>query len=84
MKYSKPLSYKEAVTSSQQRTLLPTNLRTREFQQLVADGHAAVLERARFSAGVRKVQHLDVMDSGIHDIEAGQTARIAFGDLDEI
>jgi 2-keto-4-pentenoate hydratase len=22
--------------------------------------------------------------SGIHDIEAGQTARIAFGDLDEI
>ncbi|MBI5771914.1 MAG: hypothetical protein HZA93_29345 [Verrucomicrobia bacterium] len=73
MKYAKPLPFKEAATAAQARTLLPTAMRTAEFEQLVADGHAAVLERARFSAGVRKVEHLQVLDDGINDLVAGQT-----------
>ncbi|MBI5768759.1 MAG: hypothetical protein HZA93_13255 [Verrucomicrobia bacterium] len=73
MKFPRPLPFRQAVTAAQARTLLPTNMRTAEFAQLVADGHAAVLERARFSAGVRSVQHLDVIDSGINDLVAGVT-----------
>ncbi|MBI5689248.1 MAG: hypothetical protein HZC55_04065 [Verrucomicrobia bacterium] len=73
MKFPRALPFRQAVDAAQARTLLPTGLRTREFEQLVADGHAAVLERARFSAGVRSVQHLDVIDSGINDLVAGAT-----------
>lgn len=73
MKVSRILPFKQAVTASQQRVLLPTTMRTREAEQLVADGHAAVLERARFSAGVRKVEHLAVIDDGINDLVVGTT-----------
>ena len=73
MKFAKPLPFREAKTAAQARTLLPTNLRTREFEQMVEDGHAAVLERARFSAGVRKVEHLSVIDDGINNLTAGAT-----------
>lgn len=73
MIHSKPQSYKQAIQASQVRSLLPTSLRTAEFEQLVEAGYAGMLERARFSAGVRKVEHLDVIDSGINDLVAGVT-----------
>lgn len=73
MKFARPLPFRQAVTAAQARTLLPTNLRTREFEELVENGFAAVLERARFSAGVRKVEHLAVIDDGINDLVSGQT-----------
>lgn len=73
MKFSRPLPFKTALDASQQKTLLPTTARTKEFAQIVADGRASVLERARFSAGVRKVSHLAVIDDGINDLVAGVT-----------
>ncbi|MES2692659.1 MAG: hypothetical protein V4773_04240 [Verrucomicrobiota bacterium] len=73
MRFVRPFPFRQAVTAAQARTLLPTNLRTREFEELVENGFAGVLERARFSAGVRKVEHLAVIDDGINDLVAGTT-----------
>ncbi|MCX6952916.1 MAG: hypothetical protein NTV51_12240 [Verrucomicrobia bacterium] len=69
MKYSKALPFKQALNASQVKTLLPTDFTSAQLQQLRGD----ILERGRFSARVRSVQHLDVIDQGINDLVAGAT-----------
>jgi hypothetical protein len=69
MKYSKPQPFKEALSASQVKTLLPTGLSSAELEQFPAD----VLERGRFSARVRSATHLDVLDQGVNALLEGKT-----------
>jgi hypothetical protein len=69
MKYVKPLPYKQALQQSQMKTLLGTSLSSKELEEI----SGSILERARVSAKVRSVEHLDVIDTGINDLLAGAT-----------
>ena len=71
MNFAQAQPYAEARSAASLRALLPTSMRTAQIEELVASGHADVLARARFSAGVRSAQHLDAIESGIQDIVAG-------------
>lgn len=66
--FAAPMPFKDALDQAQAKTLLPTSLGTRDLQKLSVD----IRERARFSAKVRLVEHLSVIDDGVNDMAAGQ------------
>ena len=71
MKYSAPMPLKEAMAFSQAKILLPTSMGTRDLARLKPD----IRERSRFSAKVRQVRHLAVIDDGVNDLLEATTDR---------
>lgn len=76
-----PLPFDEAISSAAVRTLLPTELRTKDFAALKPE----VLARARFSAAIQQAELLERGNQAILDLASGKTdratARLGLRDL---
>lgn len=76
MRFPRPFPFKEALDANDIKSLLPSTLTSADVERIIAElgrQGAAIFERARFSAGVRSVQHLDVLDQGVRALTAGTT-----------
>jgi len=71
MLFSAPVPFAEAIKANAVRTLLPTELRTKDLAQI----EPALLARARFSAGVANAGLLQEIDDQVRALTAGQTDR---------
>jgi hypothetical protein len=71
MLFSDPIPFAEALRANAVRTLLPTELRTRDLAAI----EPALLQRARFSAGVTSVGFLQEIDDQIGALTRGEVDR---------
>lgn len=71
MIFTEPKPFKEALDARAVKTLLPTELRTKELALL----EPAIRERAMFSAGVTNAEFLQKADDGIAELLAGTSDR---------
>lgn len=71
MIFTEPKPFAEALRANAVRTLLPTELRTRDLARI----EPALLQRARFSAGVTSAGFLQEIDDQIAALTGGQTDR---------
>lgn len=69
--FAEPIPFAEAIESNVVRTLLPTDLRTRELAALPPE----LLARARFSAGVAEAGFLQQIDDVIGAATRGEISR---------
>lgn len=69
MIFSKPVPFSEALAYLRQKSLLPTTGRTADFARV----SAAIRERAAFSAGVIKAEHLQQVLDSARSLVAGET-----------
>jgi hypothetical protein len=71
MLFSAPIPFAEALKANAVRTLLPTELRTKDLAQI----EPALRARARFSAGVTSSGFLQQIDDKVTALTAGTTDR---------
>ena len=71
MLFSEPLPFAEAIKANAVRTLLPTELRTKDLAQIEPE----LLARARFSAGVANADFLQQIDDKIGQLTRGEIDR---------
>lgn len=69
MKFSRPAPFLEAITVSRRRVALPTSLDSAQLAEI----DAGILAQARFSAKVRSVKHLSILDDGVDTILQGKS-----------
>ncbi len=69
--FVEPIPFAEAIASNAVRTLLPTELRSRELASLAPE----LLARARFSAGVTEVDFLQEIDDTLGALTRGEISR---------